>query len=98
MMQKLHAITNPNYQIQFPDTVQTSRALLDVIQACLHRNPLKRPTIAQLLEHDFLHPDRAMKEMMPAEDVGQFVQQFLARGGQVQDIEAALAEFMQQRR
>ncbi|XP_064458091.1 dual specificity protein kinase Ttk-like [Ornithodoros turicata] len=50
--QKLHAITNSKHPIPFPEI--EDHHLLDVLQQCLQRNPKKRPTISELLQHPYL--------------------------------------------
>jgi serine/threonine protein kinase len=62
LIQKLHCIVDPHYEIAFPPTVGNA-AVVDVIKACLHRDPAKRPPIAGpggLLTHPFLRPNSAM--------------------------------------
>ena len=55
-MQKMRAICNPNFPIQFPDSHSVDPSLVDAIKCCLHRNPRDRATIPQLLKHPFLRP------------------------------------------
>ena len=54
-IQKMHAITDPHHSIQFPPL--RNRALLDVIQRCLDRDPKSRITMPELLGHAFLRPE-----------------------------------------
>ena len=54
-IQKMHAIIDENHQIQFPPI--RNSYLLDVMKRCLDRNPKTRITMAELLEHPFLHPE-----------------------------------------
>ncbi|KAJ3259254.1 hypothetical protein HDU77_001909 [Chytriomyces hyalinus] len=54
IVQKLNAIVDPNYVIQFKDVGDA--ALLDVMKSCLNRDPKARMTIPQLLAHPFLNP------------------------------------------
>ena len=56
-IQKMHAITNDRYQVEFPPL--RNSALLDVIKRCLDRNPRTRITMAELLDHPFLAPTHA---------------------------------------
>uniref|UniRef100_A0A8C9RKK9 Dual specificity protein kinase TTK n=1 Tax=Scleropages formosus TaxID=113540 RepID=A0A8C9RKK9_SCLFO len=49
---KLHAITDPSHQIDFPDIPE--KDLLDVLKRCLVRNPKERISIAELLAHPYL--------------------------------------------
>ena len=55
-IQKLHAITDPNHEIDFP-TIQ-NQSLLDVMRRCLDRNPKTRIGIPDLLDHVFLNPSQ----------------------------------------
>ncbi|KAA8495991.1 Serine/threonine-protein kinase mph1 [Porphyridium purpureum] len=55
MIQKLHSITDPSHEIQFPPI--RNKALLHVMRQCLQRDPRKRPTIPELLQHPFLMLD-----------------------------------------
>ncbi|KYR00773.1 TTK family protein kinase [Tieghemostelium lacteum] len=52
MFTKYHAIINPNHVIHFPD--HKNQNLLDVLKRCLQRKPQDRPTIPELLIHNFL--------------------------------------------
>lgn len=53
-MQKVQAIVNPKVAIKF--AALGNEALLEVLQRCLQRNPTKRPSIKELLQHPFLSP------------------------------------------
>lgn len=50
---KLMAIINPEYQINFPEI--QDKKLLDVMKRCLTRDPKERPSIEELLQHEYLH-------------------------------------------
>lgn len=54
-IQKMHAITDPHHSIHFPPL--RNRALLDVIQRCLDRDPKSRIIMPELLGHAFLRPE-----------------------------------------
>jgi serine/threonine protein kinase len=54
MIQKLQAIINPNYIIQFGPV--DDPCAIEVLKSCLNRNPKQRMTIPQLLQHQFLRP------------------------------------------
>lgn len=56
MIQKLHSITDPSYEIQFPS--MRNQYILDDLRSCLQRDPLKRPSIPELLRSRFLCPDQ----------------------------------------
>lgn len=60
-MQRLFALTDPSMVVEFPkghrfesQSQEAKDQLLDVLQRCLQREPSKRPTIPELLEHPFL--------------------------------------------
>jgi serine/threonine protein kinase len=59
LVQKLHAITDPRNVIHFPDTPKVDKPVLDTIRKCLERDPARRATIPQLLNHPFLRPSAA---------------------------------------
>lgn len=59
LVQKIQAITNPAHEITF-DASCTDNDLKQLISLCLQREPKLRPTIPQLLEHPFLHPQRRL--------------------------------------
>ncbi|XP_022291226.2 dual specificity protein kinase TTK-like [Crassostrea virginica] len=50
---KLMAIINPDYEIKFPDI--QDKKLMDVMKRCLTRDPKERPSIDELLQHEYLH-------------------------------------------
>lgn len=52
-MAKMHAIIDPSHNIDFPEIDE--KDLLDVLKKCLIRNPKERISIAELLEHPYLH-------------------------------------------
>jgi len=59
LIQKLRCITDETYEIPFPELPTRHRPLLDVMMACLRRDPRDRPNIdgrSGLLEHGFLRP------------------------------------------
>jgi hypothetical protein len=63
MIQKLQAIVNPAYKIEFPGGAD--EAAVDAIKLCLRRKPDDRPPIVGkgglLNEHYFLNHNRAPK-------------------------------------
>ena len=71
---KLQAIVNPKHEIPFPPVSNTR--LMEVMKSCLLRDPSRRPTIQALLEHDFLHPQRASSK--PAFDLDALLHQLAA--------------------
>nr|KAF6463461.1 TTK protein kinase [Molossus molossus] len=50
---KLHAIIDPNHEIEFPDIPE--KDLQDVLKCCLKRDPKQRISIAELLAHPYVH-------------------------------------------
>ena len=59
LIHKMQAICDPAHLISYPPLDPPNDALVDVIKACLQRNPALRPIIAGpggLLEHPFLCP------------------------------------------
>lgn len=54
---KLMRIQDPNYEIKFPK--HDNPHLIQVLRGCLQRDPSKRLTMPQLLEHAYLRPVRA---------------------------------------
>ncbi|QDZ24034.1 dual specificity protein kinase [Chloropicon primus] len=81
-IQKLHAITDPNHQIEFP-SIQ-NQSLLDVMKRCLDRNPKTRIGIPELLDHLFLNPSQetvAPPNLLTPEFLNSMLMQ-LSNGGQ----------------
>eukprot|EP00042_Codosiga_hollandica_P011568 m.25956 g.25956 ORF g.25956 m.25956 type:complete len:301 (+) comp37973_c1_seq1:3-905(+) len=62
-IQKLQAIVSPTFLIDFPDLA--NKALIDVMKLCLQRDPRQRPSIQDLCDHSFLHPERAVAVATP---------------------------------
>ncbi|XP_010564054.1 PREDICTED: dual specificity protein kinase TTK [Haliaeetus leucocephalus] len=49
---KLHAIVDPSYEIEFPDIAE--KDLQDVLKRCLIRNPKQRISVSELLVHPYV--------------------------------------------
>ncbi|XP_062427039.1 dual specificity protein kinase TTK [Rhea pennata] len=49
---KLHAIIDPSYEIEFPDIAE--KDLQDVLKRCLVRNPKQRISVSELLMHPYV--------------------------------------------
>ncbi|XP_068137637.1 dual specificity protein kinase TTK [Hyperolius riggenbachi] len=68
---KLHAILNPDYEIEIPDIPE--KDLQDVLRKCLVRNPKERISIAELLVHPYVqiqpHPRRDEVQKDAAEEM-----------------------------
>jgi serine/threonine-protein kinase TTK/MPS1 len=73
LLQKLRQIPDEKHQLTFRPIA--NKALLSAIKWCLERDPQKRPTIEQLLEHKFLNPDTVI-EVSRHQLVGQVPPQF----------------------
>jgi serine/threonine-protein kinase TTK/MPS1 len=71
--QKLLAIPNPNHKIKFPPLRNVH--LQDVLQRCLEREPSRRPTIPELMQHALLRPEAASSGL---EQLPQVIQQVAA--------------------
>ncbi|XP_072355912.1 LOW QUALITY PROTEIN: dual specificity protein kinase Ttk [Scyliorhinus torazame] len=61
---KLQAITDLNYEIQFPAIPE--KDLLDVLKKCLIRNPKERISIAALLDHPYVHLQLQQQSVEPS--------------------------------
>ena len=59
-LQKLQCIVDETHAIDFPPIA--NKYLLDVLQRCLQRDPSKRLTIPQMLEHPFLRPETLLNK------------------------------------
>jgi serine/threonine-protein kinase TTK/MPS1 len=69
LIHKMQAICDPSHCIAFPALDPPNDALVDVIKACLQRDPSKRPQISGpggLLEHPFLCPTGALASVAPS--------------------------------
>lgn len=55
-LQKLSCIQDPKYEISYRHV--TNANVLEVLQGCLQRNPLKRISIPELVQHRFMSPAR----------------------------------------
>ena len=61
---KISAIVDPDYEIEFPILEDRSdfADLYDVMVKCLQRDPKKRPTIEDLLDHKYITGDKSVIE------------------------------------
>lgn len=93
-IQKMHAITNPNYAIEFPPLANGE--LVHAIQRCLDRNPKTRATMQELLQHPFLRPTavpRPAASGLAKEQVRLLMQVAQATGADIDKLlEAALQQ------
>jgi serine/threonine-protein kinase TTK/MPS1 len=53
---------DPNYDIEFPPL--ENPFLLETLRGCLRRDPKRRMTIPDLLNHPFLHPDKVITRLL----------------------------------
>ena len=60
LVQKLHSITNPAFEIKYPAHPLLCPQLKNVLQSCLQRNPRHRPTVNELLKHAYLTPSKSI--------------------------------------
>ena len=104
LIQKMQAITNDAVSISFPPL--RNPHMHDVIKACLQRDPTRRPSIPELLNHPLLRapPAPAPAPTAPtagvglsAEELGQLMQQVAAASaaGDSLSIESLLAQITQ---
>lgn len=71
----------------FPDHIQISDAAKDMITKILNNDPAKRPTLEELLQHEFLNHGGSIPRLLPASTLAcppskTYVSQFLAPGGE----------------
>ena len=61
---KIQAIVSPDYEIEFPYIPDRPdfRDLLDVMTQCLQRDPKERPTIEELLNHQYIKAESDVLE------------------------------------
>ncbi|XP_043523236.1 dual specificity protein kinase TTK isoform X2 [Frieseomelitta varia] len=71
---KVNAITNPKLNISFPTTmvsedgnkvIQTPPILIDVMRKCLQHDPKVRPTVAELLQVEYIPTKEYMSTTFP---------------------------------
>lgn len=60
LIQRLHKILDPAYDIEYPATSNTNGDLIATIQGCLIRASKERLTLQQLLRNPFLRPPRSL--------------------------------------
>jgi serine/threonine-protein kinase TTK/MPS1 len=84
-IQKLHALSDPNTTIQFPvdhrfsqHSDKTKADIKDVLTGCLQRDPRKRLSIPELLNHSFLRKS----EMVSREALGRALSAVMVGVGQ----------------
>lgn len=78
MIPKLQRIIDPNGVIAYP--LVDNPYLLEVMKSCLQRDPKKRMTIPELLQHPFLNPDAIMSKFVqnpPTELVESIVEKII---------------------
>jgi serine/threonine-protein kinase TTK/MPS1 len=84
-LQKVMAIVNPNYVIDYPlkgiGGVRVPASLRSTLKHCLQRDPSRRPTIEQLLSPSdpFLNPDNGDDLKIPQELLAQIIQRVADR-------------------
>jgi serine/threonine-protein kinase TTK/MPS1 len=62
LIQKIRCITDPSFKIDFEREGKcTDPALREVLRACLNRDPKRRPTIPQLLNHPYMRPTERLQ-------------------------------------
>jgi serine/threonine-protein kinase TTK/MPS1 len=77
-LQKLQAITNADYEIEFPGD-NHPRGLVETMKACLLRGDKERLTIPDLLRHKFLNPTSvATPAKTPSKNAGLTQEQLYA--------------------
>jgi serine/threonine-protein kinase TTK/MPS1 len=59
LVQKLHAITDPNHSIEFPPLPMKNDHLIDLMKRCLERRVENRIEISDILRHAYLRPEEA---------------------------------------
>ena len=52
-------------ELKFPENSITSKAAKDLIKKILVKNPNERPTLNQILQHDFFHLGRSIPKLLP---------------------------------
>jgi serine/threonine-protein kinase TTK/MPS1 len=101
MIQKLHAITDPRHVIAFPPLPVDNPALIDLMQACLERNPKKRISVKEILRHKFLRPFAEPSSSSPTDSglsmtqLQELLAQLQNHGSSV-DVNAVTAEVFRQ--
>ncbi len=56
LINRLHKILDPSYEIEFPAQPAVNNELITTIRGCLQRPPKQRFTLQQLQSHPFLQP------------------------------------------
>ena len=56
LINRLHKILDPSYEIEFPTVPAVTSELIATIRGCLQRPPKERLTLLQLQNHSFLQP------------------------------------------
>lgn len=59
LVQKLHAITDPNHTIEFPPLPVKNDHLIDLMKRCLERRVENRIDVPSILRHPYLRPEEA---------------------------------------
>ena len=59
---KIKAIGSPDHPVEFDDVENLDPELLDTMKRCLDKNPEKRATVEELLNHPYLRPKHVVYE------------------------------------
>lgn len=61
-----HCSIDPSYAIEFPplDSASANPFLIETLRGCLRRDPKRRLTIPELLEHPFIQPDKVIAHLL----------------------------------
>jgi serine/threonine-protein kinase TTK/MPS1 len=78
LLQKIHAITNPNHVIPYPEVDDPS--IVPVLKGCLVYDPKKRLTIPELLNHPFLRSSNVNSLDLDAETIQMVLEKAIALG------------------
>ena len=102
-MKKIITIANAGHKISFPVNAppcSNNPALVQVLQSCLRYNGSERPSIPDLLEHEFLNPTAALKKQsviaqdaaLTKKQLQSLVEQLFSAAGKTQMLNVTFVE------